>query len=161
PTVACAASWAGSSGGTPFGGTGRFIKSFSEKNLVGDPESLGPDWLPNCLESARMNGGQSRYSTFAFLAGALQDGCVNSINALKGNDVKVDFIRGSDKRRNRAKSWFWRRNKKNDQAEREQTIAEYLRGNGNGGRELSVGGRISLAWEDPDGYATSLLELTI
>ena len=140
---------------------GRFIKSFSEKNLVGNPESLGPDWLPNCLESATLNGGQSRYSTFAFLAGCLQDGCVNSLNALKDSDVKIHFIRGSDKRRNRARSWFWRRNKKNDEAEREQTIAEYLRDKGNGGREVSVGGRISLAWEDPDRYAASLLELTI
>ena len=140
---------------------GRFIQSFSEKNLVGDPESLGPDWLPNCLDSARSNGGRSRYSTFAFLAGALQDGCVDSLNALKDSNVKIDFIRGSDKRRNRAKSWFWRRNKNNQPKEKEQTIAEYVRDNGNGGRELSVGGRISLAWEDPDHYAASLLELTI
>ena len=53
-----------------------------------------------------MHGGRSRYSTFAFLAGTLQDGCLDSLNTLKGTDVKIDFIRGTDKRRNRAKSWF-------------------------------------------------------
>lgn len=153
---------------------GRFIQRFSEKNLVGDAENLGEEWTPNCLEAARLHDGQSRYSTFAFLAGALQDGCSESLNALKGSsNVTIDFIRGDDKRRNRAKSWFWTRKKKengsdsstkegvddNNDTSTEETIQQYVSKNGNRGNELFVGGRISLAWEDSSGYAKRLMEL--
>jgi len=155
---------------------GRFIQKFSERNLVGDAANLGEKWTPNCLKAARLHDGRSRYSTFAFLAGTLQDGCVDSLNALKNSGVTIDFIRGEDKRRNRAKSWFWTRKKKADSASTEKeevtttvdekkdassgiTVQEYVNKNGNRGEELFVGGRISLAWEDSDGYAKTLMEL--
>jgi len=174
---------------------GKFVQTFSEKNLVGDPANLGEEWTPNCLEAARLHGGKSRYSTFAFLAGTLQDGCRESLDVLAGSDVTIDFIRGMDKRRNRARSWFWTRRRRsndtekeaannnrvsseseeqatatgtttnaNDDAEtttidEEETIQQYVCDNGNRGKELFVGGRISLAWEDSDGYAKSLMKL--
>lgn len=157
---------------------GRFIRKFSERNLVGDPTSLGTEWTPNCLMSACLHDGRSRYSTFAFLAGALQDGCAESLNAM--NNVSIDFIRGSDGRRNRAKSWFWSRKgrragggdpddddeggaadpiRNDDTTLTEGSIRQFVHDNGYGGRELFVGGRISLAWEDPNGYADRLMEL--
>ena len=138
---------------------GKFIQKFSERNLVGDPSSLGEDWTPNCLTAARLYNGQSRYSTFAFLAGTLQDGCLDSLNMLRGSNITIDFIRGSDKRRNQAKSWFWSRKKKQtvkgvdsrneeDTTESgdaptkdEKTIQQYVQNNGNRGNELFVGGR--------------------
>eukprot|EP00956_Cyclotella_meneghiniana_P020478 scaffold36296_cov115-Cyclotella_meneghiniana.AAC.6 len=140
---------------------GRFLQKFSERNLVGDANSLGEEWTPNCLATAKQNDGRSRYSTFAFLAGALQDGCVKSLTALRGSNVKIDFIRGRDVRRNRAKSWFWSRQNKTRLQEEDthETIQEYIDRNGNRGREVFVDGRISLAWEDADGYAKSIIEL--
>lgn len=142
---------------------GRFIQKFSERNLVGDPASLGEEWTPNAVAAARLNDGLSRYSTFAFLAGTLQDGCSDSLNALKGSGVTIDFIRGTDKRRNRAKSWFWTRKNKSNQGRDDKgdldTVQKYVRKNGNRGKELLIGGRISLAWEDSAGYAKSLMEL--
>jgi len=39
-----------------------------------------------------------------------------------------------------------------------QTFRDYVETNGNGGREILIGGRISLAHEDPDGYADAILE---
>ena len=156
---------------------GRFIRNFSERNLVGDPASLGEEWTPHCVRSACLHDGRSRYSTFAFLAGALQDGCAKSLNAMRGRrDVSIDFIRGSDGRRNRAKSWFWSRKRRvgggdpddeevadpiRDDATTltEGSIQQFVHDNGNGGRELFVAGRISLAWEDPNGYANRLMEL--
>jgi len=156
---------------------GRFIQKFSERNLVGDAANLGEEWTPNCLEAARLHGGKSRYSTFAFLAGTLQDGCLDSLNALKGSNVTIDFIRGDDKRRNRAKSWFWTQKKKGGGSDsrskgdideennsisteaEEETIQQYVSNNGNRGNELFVGGRISLAWEDSNGYAKRLMEI--
>ena len=153
---------------------GRFIRKFSERNLVGDPSSLGEEWTPNCLRSADLHDGRSRYSTFAFLAGALQDGCAESLSAMRGRDVSIDFIRGSDGRRNRAKSWFWSRKRRaggdpdeeggadpirNDATLTGGSIQQFVHDNGNRGMELFVGGRISLAWEDPNGYANRLTEL--
>ena len=38
-----------------------------------------------------------------------------------------------------------------------ETFRDYAEKNGNGGRELVIGGRISLAHEDPEGYADALL----
>jgi len=142
---------------------GKFIQKFSEKNLVGDPANLGDEWLPNCLAASTGFNGQSRYSTFAFLAGALQDGCIDSLDTLKGSNVVIDFIRGEDKRRNSAKSVFWTRKKKEascDEVEtkKEDTIQQYVSRNGNRGNEIYVKGRISLAWEDANGYATGLMK---
>jgi hypothetical protein len=161
---------------------GRFIRKFSERNLVGDPENLGELWTPNCLRAACLHGGRSRYSTFAFIAGALRDGCVDSLETLRGrDDVRIDFIRGDDTRRNQARSWFWTRKggggayaggegDTNDDegvvdsirdlaVSSNGSIRKYGQNNGNGGRELCVGGWISLAWEDPNGYAKSLMVL--
>ena len=150
---------------------GSFIQNFSERNLVGDPLSLGTEWTPNCIATARMEDGRSKYSTFAFLAGTLQDGCLESLECLKRSEVKVDFIRGRDVRRNRAKSWFWRKRRakaldgpgEQQQEEQEEydlmTIQQYIQKNSMGGREVYVDGRISLAWEDADGYAGSIIEL--
>mmetsp|Transcript_19060 Transcript_19060/g.26901 ORF Transcript_19060/g.26901 Transcript_19060/m.26901 type:complete len:509 (+) Transcript_19060:101-1627(+) len=154
---------------------GKFIQKFSEKNLVGNPDTLGDHWTPNCVNAATMHEGRSRYSTFAFLAGTLQDGCRQSLDALKGTDVRIDFIRGTDKRRNRAKSWFWQnRRKKKGASERsksekstnqtnesivaEETIQDYVKKNGNRGDVEDIGGRISLAWEDSNGYADALMK---
>ncbi len=164
---------------------GTFIQTFSEKNLVGNATNLGKDWTPTCIATARLHNGQSRYSTFAFLAGSLRDGCVESLRVLlKGHNspIKIDFIRGTDRRRNRARSWFWTwrgkwQEKGADTKENgggggggsssdvassaeEITIQQYVSKNGNGGREVFVNGaRISLAWENADEYAKRLLEL--
>ena len=141
---------------------GKFIQKFSEKNLIQDPANLGDEWLPNCLAACTSFNGQSKYSTFAFLAGTLQDGCVDSFNTLKGSNVAIDIIRGEDKRRNSAKSVFWSKRKKKgtcDEIEtsKENTIRQYVSRNGNRGNEIFVKGRISLAWEDANGYATGLM----
>ena len=165
---------------------GRFVQKFSERNLVGNPESLGEAWTPNCVATGKLDGGRSRYSTFAFLAGTLQEGCQASLDVLRGKDVKIDFIRGKDKRKNKARSWFWKRSKngkgedelKKDNGdsvdtvgqlvaatealsptgEEEETIQDYVKRNGNSGKTKWVGGRISLAHEDGEGYATALME---
>jgi len=143
---------------------GKFIQKFSEKNLVGDPANLGDEWLPNCLAASTGFNGQSRYSTFAFLAGCLQDGCIDSLDTLKGSNVVIDFIRGEDKRRNSTKSVFWSRRKKKEascdevETKKEDTIQQYVSRNGNRGNEIYVKGRISLAWEDANGYATGLMK---
>lgn len=142
---------------------GQFIQNFSERNLVGDPASLGDHWTPNCVRAAKHLGGKSKYSTFAFLAGALQDGCRESLESLKGTDVKIDFIRGTArKQRRRPKSYFWRRKPSDKLLETEveqETVEEYIARNGNRGGTASIGGRISLAWEDSKGYARELINL--
>jgi len=91
---------------------------------------------------------------------------MESLKAMRGHgDVSIDFIWGTDERRNRARSWFWTRRKEraggdpDDATSTEGSIWQYVHDNGNGGRELFVRGRISLAWEDPDGYAKGLMEL--
>ena len=142
---------------------GRFIQKFSERNLVGDPASLGKHWTPNCISAARHLGGKSKYSTFAFLAGALQDGCKDSLNSLKGTGVKIDFIRGADRKQTRRpKSYFWKRkpsgNSVGTETEvKQETVEEYMARNGNRGGTSLIGGRISLAWEDSKGYARELI----
>lgn len=161
---------------------GKFIQKFSEKNLVANAENLGDDWTPNCVASARMYNGKSRYSAFSFLAGSLQmNGCRDSLEALRGSGVSVDIIQGRDQRRNRAKSVFWqslqkkRKSSKQQQQqqhqemtttpsppkeeEEEETFQQVLQRNGNRGEVLRVGGRISLAHEDAPGYAKALLDL--
>uniref|UniRef100_A0A7S4IJV2 Uncharacterized protein n=1 Tax=Odontella aurita TaxID=265563 RepID=A0A7S4IJV2_9STRA len=158
---------------------GSFIQKFSEKNLVARPENLGERWTHNCLEAALMHGGRTRYSTFGFLAGALQDGCGASLNELKGDpfsDVQIDLIRGGDKQPNRAKSWFWKKKRQNNKKKergkdsssddhpspsesRQLAFRNFLQENGNGGKERTIGGRISLAHEDAEGYAAALIDL--
>ena len=156
---------------------GKFIQSFSERNLVAEAANLGDDWTPNCVATARMYNGKSRYSTFSFLAGSLQmEGCRDSLEALRGSGVTVDIIQGRDRRRNRAKSVFWQtvrkttttttKKKKKRQPEEmtpsppaEDTLQQVLKRNGNRGEVLEVGGRISLAHEDAPGYAKALVNL--
>jgi hypothetical protein len=146
---------------------GKFIQNFSEQNLFGDPASLGKRWTPNCVTAARHLGGKSRYSTFAFLAGALQDGCIGSLNSLKGSAVKIDFIRGTGrKERRRPRSFFWKRkvsvkpSELEKDAKKETTIEEYTERNGNRGSVTYIdAARISLAWGDSSSYARELMAL--
>ncbi|KAG7364170.1 hypothetical protein IV203_037372 [Nitzschia inconspicua] len=142
---------------------GAFIQKFSEKNLVADPNNLGEKWRLDCYTNAKMNGGRSKYSTFAFLAGTLQDGCIESLRNLNGSDVSIDVIKGGDIRQNRARSWFWQR-KKPKTEEDDDTVTfrpyasfrDYVEKNGNRGQEVVIGGRISLAHEDPCGYSRAM-----
>jgi hypothetical protein len=145
---------------------GIFIQTFSEKNLVADPANLGDTWKTNCYDTAIAFDGQSRYSTFSFLAGTLQDGCSDSLNSIKGTPVQVDIIRGKDVRKNRAKSLFWQKKRRtkwkivDDEEQVTSTpmsFAQYIEANGNGGREVMIDGRISLAHEDAIGYADALI----
>jgi hypothetical protein len=108
---------------------------------------------------ASQNGGQSKYSTFAFLAGTLQDGCVASLNALKEHrdKIRVHVVKGRDTRKNRAKSWFWRKRKQEKRQGPQTTFRDYLEENGLGGKETIIGGRISLAHEDAQGYRDAIL----
>lgn len=108
----------------------------------------------------------SRYSTFAFLAGTLQDGCKKSLDTLKSDEngaTKIDVIRGRDIWRNRARSWFWQKPNKKSAPVNEQlpapptTFGDYVKQNGNGGRESVIGGQVSLAHEDAPGYCNSIL----
>lgn len=174
---------------------GAFIQTFSEKNLIADPKNLGPNWRPNCCETALSFDGKGKYATFSFLAGTLQDGCLPSLETVKDTPLKIDIIKGVDVRRNRAKSWFWQKPKKKDEKnprntnhekpeadqasgataatpasdtdtsntddptnKNYETFRDYAEKNGNGGRELVIGGRISLAHEDPEGYADAILQ---
>ena len=161
---------------------GAFIQSFSEQNLIADPKNLGPTWRSNCYETAISFGGKGRYATFSFLAGTLQDGCLPSLGAIKDTPLKINIIKGSDFRRNRARSWFWQKPRKMKSKTSEarrismpndttvatipderidkpyDTFRDYVEKNGNGGREIVIGGRISLAHEDPRGYADAILD---
>jgi hypothetical protein len=109
-----------------------------------------------------MHDGKSKYSTFAFLAGALQDGCVQSLESLKGTRVSIDVIKGGDLRQNRARSWFWQKKRQQETkdtgapVEQYETLRDYVERNGNSGREIVIGGRISLAHEDPIGYSKAI-----
>lgn len=177
---------------------GAFIQKFSEKNLIADPKNLGPTWRSNCYKTAISFDGRGRYATFSFLAGTLQDGCLPSLEAIKNSSLEINIIKGADVRRNRAKSWFWQKPKKETTTNLEnspnstdektletkqnsgaaeamantpggtnnvshptaqpyETFRDYVEKNGNGGRELTIGGRISLAHEDSEGYAGALL----
>lgn len=141
---------------------GAFIQKFSEKNLVADPRNLGDTWRPTCYKTARRDNGKSRYSTFAFLAGTLQDGCVSSLDTLKKHTdkIRIDVIRGRDIRQNRAKSWFWQRRKRRKKEKATvptPRFRDYLEENSLGGEEILIGGRISLAHEDAEGYRDAML----
>jgi hypothetical protein len=141
---------------------GTFIQKFSEQNLVADPSNLGENWRVNCYNTAKMHDGKSKYSTFAFLAGALQDGCVQSLESLRGTRVSIDVIKGGDLRQNRARSWFWQKKRQQETkdtgapVEQYETLRDYVERNGNSGREIVIGGRISLAHEDPIGYSKAI-----
>ena len=207
---------------------GSFIRKFSEKNLISDPSNLGPTWQSNCYQTAISYNGLGKYSTFSFLAGTLQDGCQDSLDALKNDNdndsiaTRIDIIKGADTRRNQAKSWFWQKKEKKqknsnqhhdddnddegvtstadsvdvattptnintssfselsssslqqpettnnnnddnnsnncDNNKSHESIREYVEKNGNGGNEIKIGGRISLAHEDSDGYADAILQ---
>lgn len=82
---------------------GKFIQSFSEKNLASCPENLGKSWKPKCVQTAQMYNGKSRYATFSFLAGSLKGGSKERLEALRNTDVKIDVVRGVDKRKNSAR----------------------------------------------------------
>ena len=158
---------------------GKFIKSFSEKNLAAKPENLGADWTPLCIETARGFGGKSRYSTFAFLAGSLNGGNDERLKALSSTSDKdlslpkgtnnenrkvmnIDIITGRDKRRNRARSWFWEKQSKSQKETiviKKTTLVPIIEQNGNGGREYFVGGRRCPAHEDASGFSRALLEI--
>ena len=173
---------------------GSFIQKFSERNLISDPMKLGNSWQSNCYQTAQSYQGKSKYSTFAFLAGTLQDGCQNSLDLLSSNNntntnnastaTRIDIIKGTDIRRNPARSWFWQQ-KQNKSGKKKKitrsitrsnknvnnlltsntksstsalTFRDYIENNGNGGNEIMIDGRISLAHEDPDGYADAVIK---
>ena len=150
---------------------GKFIQKFSERNLVADPSNLGSTWTSNCLTTAKLNKQWNQYSTFAFLAGTLQDGCHSSLHTIissssyQTNPTQFGFVYGRDQRRNRAKSWFWKKQTKtqnhhSDNNNNNMTLYNYLQINGYPYlQEYYVGGRISLAHEDSDGYSKALLSL--
>jgi hypothetical protein len=86
---------------------GKFVQNFSETNLAADPKNLGEEWTPTCVQMARTFP-KSRYSTFAFLAGALQTSCQPAFDALANNnteDIAINVILGGDKRKNPAKRY--------------------------------------------------------
>ena len=150
---------------------GKFIQRFTERNLVASSQNLGPEWTPNCVANAKNYN--SRYSTFSFLAGCLQDGCGESLEQLQLHKnvttTIIDIIQGRDVRRNQARSVFWqrrrttRRNVNNETSESfsltSLSFRDWLEERDMLGSNRTVGGRVSLAYEDPDGYAKALLEL--
>ena len=151
---------------------GQFIQKFSEKNLASKPENLGHEWKPKCVETARAFGGKSRFSTFAFLAGSLNGGNKERLEALRNNkNIKIDVITGGDRRKNPAKSWFWdRRKEKQIQQDRTEvdkeeentekvTLVSFLEENGNSAREIVVKGRRCPAHEDAAGFAKTVMKL--
>jgi hypothetical protein len=161
---------------------GEFIQKFSEKNLASFAENLGEKWTPMCVETAKAHQGRSRYSTFAFLAGSLNGGNLEILNALKTkHDLHIDIITGGDGRRNKATSWFWKRNtnsnvsvdlglntsekgdEKNAQSDNATatttTLFQFLKDNGFSVNEITVGGRRCPAHEDADGFARAMLSI--
>ena len=82
---------------------GKFLQSFSEKNLAASAETLGPDWQSKCYETAKSNNGMSKYSTFAFLAGSLNGGCKEILQELGQAQLPIDIISGGDRRKNPAR----------------------------------------------------------
>jgi hypothetical protein len=137
---------------------GKFIQTFSEKNLAADPANLGEAWTPNCVATCRRFP-NSRYSTFAFLAGALQLDC-REIFETRLATTQMDVILGGDSRRNPAKSWFWDKKRTVKKAPvAMQTVSEFLHKSGNGGRERIVGGRRCPAHEDASCFAEVMVDL--
>ena len=149
---------------------GKFLQSFSEKNLASKPENLGENWRPQCFQTARANKGKSRYSTFAFLAGALNGGCTDILEELKSqNEIKVDIITGGAKRENKARTWFWQRAPKEkkvqdedivDEEKEETTLVTYFNDNDSSFvQEILTGGRRCPAHEDSKGFITAIESL--
>jgi hypothetical protein len=136
---------------------GKFIRKFSERSLVADPANLGEDWTPQCVATAKIPN--SKYSTFSFLAGALQHDCRPAFAVLGEKKIPIDVISSPRKKNEKpsARSWFWERKRKLEpKTEEEERLSQYLSRNGNGGGEIFVGGRICLAHEDSVGYAKAL-----
>jgi len=160
---------------------GKFVRSFTVKNLFSSEIALGENdlWTRRCLETGTKDKGISKYSTFMFLSGALQDGLnMERLDVLSSSSIPISVISGRDRRLNRARSVFWERSKKkrtnvddkNDgnsntsvevgSPERKKTyLSSLLQRNGNGGKEIFVGGRKCPAHEDPVGFADALLSL--
>ena len=160
---------------------GRFVEKFSQKNLAADPANFGPDWTKQCVDTCKETP-KSRFSTFAFLAGALQTDCRPALDMLRNQRPTIDVILGSDRRRNPARSWFWSKRKpatstpedeqdedQQDQGQDQQvqrlpetvSLAQYLDENGNRGREARVGGRRCPAYEDAEGFAEAMIGFII
>lgn len=136
---------------------GKFIRKFSERSLVADPANLGEDWTPQCVATAKVQN--SKFSTFAFLAGALQHDCRAAFATLGEKRVQIDVISSPSKKAEKpsARSWFWERKRKlKPKTEDEERLSQFLERNGNGGGEIFVGGRTCLAHEDAEGYAKAL-----
>ena len=135
---------------------GTFIRKFSERSLMADPANLGEDWTPQCVATAKIPN--SKYSTFGFLAGALQHDCRPAFHALRDR-IEIDVIRTRPKKGTKsARSWFWDRKRKlKPKTQDEETLSEFLKRNGNGGKEVVVGGRTCPAHEDVAGYVDALM----
>ena len=157
---------------------GKFIQKFSQDNLAANAINLGPDWTPDCVHTAKAYNGKSKYSTFAFLAGSLNDGRneerLNDLSLARRNDednndfVKISIITGRDGRSNPARSWFWEQQKQQDATESKSDFATpeektslvpVIVQNGNGGKEYFIGGRRCPAHEDASGFAMALSEI--
>ena len=119
--------------------SGKFIQNFSEKNLMAKKGNMGENWCPQCVHTAKSYEGYSKYSTFSFLAGSLQGGCQDTFDVLGQSALPISVIRGSDTRKNPARSWFWK--KKSGSDDEEETLSSFLQKNGNDGKEIFVGGR--------------------
>jgi len=150
---------------------GAFIQKFSEKNLAANKDTLGEQWLPKCVETARSMDGYSRFSTFSFLSGSLQGGCAEALDVLRGK-LPIYVIRGRDTRKNPTRSWFWGRRQKENVARKNEkyigesisvsypeiSLSEFLKQNENDGTEKMVGGRRCVAHEDAQDFGNVLID---
>jgi hypothetical protein len=82
---------------------GAFIQKFSLRNLMADMNTMGEDWTANCVTHARLHKGMSRFSTFAFLAGALKCDCQKRFDLLKTRNINVDIFLGNNRTRRSAR----------------------------------------------------------
>jgi hypothetical protein len=82
---------------------GTFIQKYSQRNLMANLDSMGEDWTANCVSHARLHNGMSRFSTFAFLAGALKCDCQKQFNLLKNHEINIDIISGKNRRHRSAR----------------------------------------------------------
>jgi len=150
---------------------GAFIQKFSVKNLAAHEDTLGEQWLPKCVETARSMDGYSRFSTFSFLSGSLQGGCAEALDVLRGK-LPIYVIRGRDTRKNPTRSWFWARRQNENAARKKEknigqstsvsypeiSLSEFLKQNGNDGTEKMVRGRRCVAHEDAQGFGNALID---
>jgi hypothetical protein len=148
---------------------GAFIRKFTETNLMADPMYIGDEWIPQCVSIAKSP--KTKYSTFAFLAGALQYDCRPSFHILQ-NHVTIDLIRTQTKAGSKStQSWFWEQRQKishpasiqntteasKPTVSEEQSLSQFLTENGNRGQEIFVRGRSCPAYEDPVGYVNAMM----